>query len=188
MIFIRLSGCNLSCDFCDTEEKLTGEATVDEILDTLKAYELPYCRHVVITGGEPTIYDLRPLVAALRHDYSVHLETNGTNDLRTNLFSWVAVSPKTRRLWRPTMLIADEIKYLWSADPTADWAGLLWDVHTQYHINGRSFVMPLARNHEYDKQSAAGLIQENIDSAIEFCKQESTFSLCMQMHKVWGIP
>ncbi len=80
-VFIRTSGCNLRCWFCDTPYASwnpEGEfSEVDHILSQAKQYA---CRHVVITGGEPMIYPELPwLVASLRqHGMHVTIETAGT--------------------------------------------------------------------------------------------------------------
>ncbi len=111
-VFIRLSGCNLACDFCDTDHTAKQEMTVDEIkekaleLFPLHSYEAlrngilssAFC---VITGGEPTIHNLEPLTTALKScGFCIAVETNGTGNrqllqlLRGGFVDWVTVSPK----------------------------------------------------------------------------------------------
>lgn len=52
-------------------------------------------RHVVITGGEPCIYDLTPLTELFeQHGYGCQIETSGTHDIRCSAKTWVTVSPK----------------------------------------------------------------------------------------------
>ena len=75
--FIRLGACNLTCDFCDTEFNTWKGMTTEEIVSLL-----PKPKHVVITGGEPALQNLGPLVHALHSkDKYVSIETNGTRKI-----------------------------------------------------------------------------------------------------------
>jgi len=76
-VFIRLSRCNLSCTFCDTFFEDGEDKAVKEIIE--KVLSLSVGRFVVITGGEPLIQNICPLVAELdNHDYVVQVETSGS--------------------------------------------------------------------------------------------------------------
>lgn len=90
-VFVRLSGCNLQCDFCDTDHTRFTVLSTEEILAEVNRYNAPI---VVITGGEPSLFNLEPLVEALHGcQRRVHVETNGTNPLTANI-DWVTCSPK----------------------------------------------------------------------------------------------
>jgi 7-carboxy-7-deazaguanine synthase len=96
-IFVRLSGCNLKCSFCDTKKawRRGTERTVDEILAEVRrlqeALPTPW---VSITGGEPLVQDIGLLVARLRGDgFRIQLETNGTRPPAADV-DWISVSPK----------------------------------------------------------------------------------------------
>jgi len=82
-IFLRLTGCNLRCAYCDTRYAYSEGRTMEipEILDRLADYR---CRLVEITGGEPLYQTDTPrLVRALiAKRYTVLMETNGTYDIR----------------------------------------------------------------------------------------------------------
>jgi len=113
-IFVRLQGCPVGCAWCDTKHTWTTapehavpaklmlakvsdtpaytQMTVDDLLATLQTYA---ARHVVVTGGEPCLYDLVPLTSALLDcGYGVQIETSGTHDVRADNRAWVTVSPK----------------------------------------------------------------------------------------------
>ena len=108
-IFIRTSGCNLSCPWCDTKYAWSDanymDLTIDQILDYIN--RSPGIKHIVITGGEPTVQmdDLQQLVYQLK-EYGRHvtLETNGVEKPTDELFAkldLIMVSPKS-------LAVADE--------------------------------------------------------------------------------
>lgn len=86
--FIRLPGCNYACPFCDTD---FSKANV--VLDTDRQ---PMQKHVVITGGEPSIHPkITKLIHELRKaEHYVHVESNGTNVLKLIEADWITISPK----------------------------------------------------------------------------------------------
>jgi 7-carboxy-7-deazaguanine synthase len=122
-VFVRLQGCPVGCPWCDTkytwdaqpalrvslrtllDECSDGEkvaqgiwapAQVDELADIIRANrQFPNVRHVVITGGEPAMHDLRDFTALLHFmGYTTQLETSGTFEIKVDADTWVTVSPK----------------------------------------------------------------------------------------------
>ena len=89
--FIRFAGCNLRCSWCDTKNSWE-EGSMMAIAEIVALVHHPV---VIITGGEPTIHDLVPLVAALRELPKIQLmiETNGIEPVKAD-FDWVVCSPK----------------------------------------------------------------------------------------------
>ena len=83
-IFIRLTGCNLNCSYCDTKYALKKDAgtkmTIEEILKEIKKYN---CKNITITGGEPLFHNnINKLIDKLiKNNYKVNIETNGTIDI-----------------------------------------------------------------------------------------------------------
>ncbi|GIU02373.1 7-carboxy-7-deazaguanine synthase QueE [Shewanella algidipiscicola] len=137
-IFVRLQGCPVGCAWCDTKQ--TWETLAENRVDPelviqvdgeigrwaeLDAAQLLVqwqrkgftAKHVVITGGEPCIYDLRPLTQALSDQgYQCQIETSGTFDVQCDLRSWVTVSPKVNmkggyKVLEQALQRADEIKH-----------------------------------------------------------------------------
>jgi 7-carboxy-7-deazaguanine synthase len=99
-IFIRASGCNLRCTWCDTPYASWNpegpELSIPQILEQIAPYN---ARHVVITGGEPMMFrDLPDLISALkRRDYHITIETAGTlwqDNLPANAIDLASISPK----------------------------------------------------------------------------------------------
>jgi len=80
--FIRLTGCNLRCSYCDTKYAYNEgtSLTVNDIIDRISDYR---CFLVEITGGEPLIQDETPLLITnlINNGYKLLLETNGTIDI-----------------------------------------------------------------------------------------------------------
>lgn len=116
-IFIRLQGCPVGCPWCDTQhtwvvnpnqavslsELLTKQgaisdkwsATSAEDLVTLTQKKGWHAKHVVITGGEPAMYDLNELTTKLIDaDFSVQIETSGVFEIKADSRAWVTLSPK----------------------------------------------------------------------------------------------
>ena len=78
MIFIRLTGCNLRCRYCDTQYSYSEgeELSVDQVIDKVKQFKLKY---IEITGGEPLLQnEVYELMNNLVKSYNVVLETNGS--------------------------------------------------------------------------------------------------------------
>ncbi|BEG98560.1 7-carboxy-7-deazaguanine synthase QueE [Bacteroides sedimenti] len=90
-VFIRFSGCNLDCDFCDTEHQSGVMMSDKEIINEIIQYP---ARHVVLTGGEPSLHISHEFVDRLKKNgFFVQIETNGTRELPANI-DWITCSPK----------------------------------------------------------------------------------------------
>lgn len=137
-IFIRLQGCPVGCSWCDTkhtwekradretslgdilvktvESEAWGSADAATLIETI-ARQGWSARHVVITGGEPAIFDLRPLTEGLEaHGFQCQIETSGTHEVHCSAATWVTVSPKVNMRGGYDVLLqaltrADEIKH-----------------------------------------------------------------------------
>ena len=134
-VFVRLQGCEVGCAFCDTPHTWAMNARVIPILQMLdKVDDEESCsdmsvlelvrviatkhtaRHVVITGGEPCIYDLTELTNELiDRGYNVQIETSGTEPIKCHESVWVTLSPKFDMAGGKEVLVesfarADEVK------------------------------------------------------------------------------
>lgn len=101
-LFIRLSGCNLHCSFCDTKyATLYTEVSKTEVAKLIKRAHGKGVRNVVWTGGEPTLQlgDIKDVIAATEDLEITHaIETNGTKLFGMSPFDLVVVSPKEQEV------------------------------------------------------------------------------------------
>ncbi|MCJ7679800.1 MAG: 7-carboxy-7-deazaguanine synthase QueE [Candidatus Aminicenantes bacterium] len=96
-LFIRLSGCNLRCSFCDTQSAWEEgeEFSIEDILSAVDRVrkKLP-AEWICLTGGEPLTQNVRPLCETLKKKgYSIQVETNGTQPPVSSI-DWLTLSPK----------------------------------------------------------------------------------------------
>ena len=110
--FVRLSGCNLRCRFCDTDFDAFGELTMAEIVNEVQHHPAEW---VCITGGEALRQNIVPLCRALKDaGYHLHIETNGTVTPDPRLFGLIehwTVSPKRPEI-APGFERITELKYV----------------------------------------------------------------------------
>ena len=92
-VFVRFSGCNLHCEFCDTDHAHGTLLSFDDIVREVLQYPAPW---VVLTGGEPSLFINDDFVQRLKAatGKQIAIETNGTHPLPPSL-DWVTLSPKT---------------------------------------------------------------------------------------------
>jgi len=96
--FIRTGGCDVGCHWCDVKESWNENShpiiSVEEIVK--KSAGFSEC--VVVTGGEPLMWNMDPLTKALKKlDKKTHIETSGAYPL-TGVWDWVCLSPKKAKL------------------------------------------------------------------------------------------
>jgi len=111
MVFVRLSGCNLSCRFCDTKFHTKGDhVAIDEIVEHCLEYDIPW---VCLTGGEPTIQHIEPLIDQLKeHGFMIAIESNGTMPIPDGI-DHITASPKAGHDIEPSIRpMVNEWKYV----------------------------------------------------------------------------
>ena len=168
MVFLRFSGCNLKCPFCDTDHSGFQEMTADEIVaEVIKAGG--DCGRVCVTGGEPSLQLDADLVDALHESgFKLHIETNGTRVLPEGV-DWVTVSPKcdVEGLKGDGTVVleeADEIKIVFLGKDVEKWASF----PARWH-----FLQPCSC--------------ENTDETIDYIKRHPRWRLSLQTHKLMNI-
>ena len=169
-IFIRLHGCNLSCSFCDDALHKGDYKTYnfEQIFNEIKKYP---AKQIIITGGEPSIYDLNDFIDFLQNrGYFVCIESNGYKIENIKKANWITYSPKD---W--DNIIKDgwsELKFIVSKQ--SDLTKIV-SIESDKPI----FVQPL---NFFDKPD-----MENLDFCIELVKKYPHLKLSIQMHKFLGV-
>jgi organic radical activating enzyme len=169
-VFVRLAGCNLSCDFCDTDYSLKFFASVADVVQRVREIGGD-CPIVVLTGGEPLAQrETLMLIDALRRDgRRVHIESNGTIFTELSADVWLTVSPKERVDPRMAQR-ANEVK-------------LIVDVRVpEEHL-------PLYDGKPLILLQPEGNKARNVEIALAYAKAHpQRFRLSLQTHKLIGVP
>jgi radical SAM domain protein len=109
--FIRLGGCDVGCHWCDVKESWAAEAHLLVPVDTIVTDALAHSKTMIITGGEPLMWNLDLLTEKLRAAGArTHIETSGAHPL-SGTFDWICLSPK--KIKRPVADVlqkANELK------------------------------------------------------------------------------
>lgn len=173
-VFVRFSGCNLKCAFCDTDHQNGRHYTTEEVISEIQKYP---ARHIIFTGGEPTIQLSRDLVERLHAlGKFLHIETNGSirlsDDIENNI-DWITVSPKDAPI---KIQRIDELKALYHGEGQ-DMAAL--DSIRTTNPDCR-YLQPCDVN---NPQENSRILSETI----EYIKQNPRWRLSLQTHKIIGI-
>ncbi|MDE6125535.1 MAG: 7-carboxy-7-deazaguanine synthase QueE [Muribaculaceae bacterium] len=169
-VFVRLSGCNLRCPFCDTDHADGREMTAGEIVGAILAYP---SRHVVVTGGEPSLQLDEELVGALRGaGFFIQVETNGTRPLPDGI-DWVTCSPKGAPL---AIGRADELKLVFGGGD-----GMPLPSDFDGFDAAHRFLQPC-------DTGDAGRNAAVMAACVEYVKGDPRWRLSLQTHKLIDIP
>ena len=124
--FIRLAGCDVHCPWCDQKETWTTKKyprlSAPEILNLVNEANT---EHIIITGGEPLLYNLDELTQVLaKSGAKLHIETSGAHRF-SGYFDWVTFSPKTYLHPHPSIYDrVDELKVVVDTPKDLQWAEL----------------------------------------------------------------
>lgn len=179
MAFVRLAGCDVGCAACDTDYSVHERATPAEIVSRVEAVTPARARDrwVWLTGGEPTIHDLGPLLGALKDArFSVALATAGHRRFIPPV-DWLSVSPHD-----PERLMQ---KYGNEITLTVGLNGLDPDAFLAQHPDDTTdfmyrYVMPLWAGDRPDPTALA--------TCLDFLRRNPNWSMAQQAHKAWGMP
>ena len=168
-VFVRFSGCNLKCSFCDTLHDRFKEMSEEDIMQEVANYP---ASHVVITGGEPVLQLTASFVNRLHSaGKDVQIETNGTAPLPAGCsVDWVTCSPK----YRPVKLEhIDELKVVFTS------SGQDMSRYDRYS----AAVYCLQPCDVGDRKANARILKE----AISYCMAHPKWRLSLQTHKLINV-
>lgn len=174
--FIRLAGCDVGCHWCDVKDSWDASkhpiVRVEEIIEHAMRYS---AGTVVITGGEPLMYNLDYLTRSLKNiGKNCHLETSGAHKL-SGEWDWICLSPKKFKSPLPEIsLKADELKVIIYHQSDFKWA----ETYRQtVRPNCKLFLQP-----EWDRT------KEMLPLIIDYVKQKPEWEISLQTHKFMNIP
>ena len=174
--FLRLGGCDVGCVWCDVKESwpadLHPQVRVPEMVSRARLSGTP---RVVVTGGEPVMYDLAMLTQELqRAGLRAHLETSGAYPI-TGVWDWVCLSPKKFKNPHETAYSkANELKIIIFNKSDFGWAE---QESSKVSKDCKLFLQP-----EWSKE------KEMIPLIIDYVKQNPHWRISLQVHKYMNIP
>lgn len=171
-IFIRLSKCNLACNFCDTEFKSGTDMRLEEISDIISIYP---CQWIIWTGGEPTLQLTDEILIFFQNKgYKQAIESNGTNPI-SSLLDYIVCSPKSNyQRIREINPSVDEIRLPVKSGDKIPILEVL--PHARFYLLSPIF--------EEDPL----ITKKNISYCVEQIKQNPHWRLSIQIHKLINIP
>lgn len=174
--FIRLGGCDVGCHWCDVKE--SWDASVHPLTAADKIVEHA-CQHpaktVVVTGGEPLIYNMDYLTKELKaKGIQTFIETSGAYPL-SGEWDWICLSPKKFKAPRPDITsFADELKVIVFNKSDFKWAE---DYAKTVSASCKLYLQP-----EWSKA------KEITPLIIDYVKENPQWEVSLQSHKFMNIP
>lgn len=174
--FIRIGGCDVGCNWCDVKE--SWDACLHPMLKTddvvSRILQCP-AKAVVVTGGEPLLYDLAYLCGLLKKNgIKRYLETSGSEQLKGE-WDWICLSPKKHS--PPVPMIFQYINELKVVISTSD--DFLWAEENATHC-GPDCILSL--------QPEWSRINEILPVIIDYILTHPVWKTSLQAHKYMRIP
>lgn len=165
-VFVRFAGCNLKCDFCDTDFLSYTEMSEEDIVSAVLEYP---ANIVILTGGEPTLQLTSSLLQKLSDaKRQVHIETNGTKQLPEGPINWVTCSPKYATLHIQRI---DELKVVYQEQDMSQYDGIEAKVYS---------LQPCDTGNPTKNQ-------EILQKTINYILQHPKWKLSLQTHKIINV-
>ena len=173
--FIRLGGCDVGCVWCDVKDSWDADKhpklSVDFLLDEASKHPT---KLLIITGGEPAMYDLTKLTNKFKEaGYRIHIETSGAYPL-IGEFDWITFSPKKFKApLKEVAKVADELKIVVFNKSDLQWAE---DHQKLVSSDCKLFLQP-----EWDKREIAEKI------VFDYTLSHPNWFVSLQTHKYLGV-
>lgn len=163
-VFIRFSGCNLRCPFCDTDFAAYTEMSAEQIVaEAVRLFPVENERFCVLTGGEPSLQADEQLVRLLHAErFYIAMETNGTREVPSQI-EWVACSPKENS--KVTLDFASEVKVVYTGQDIETWRERI------------------AADYYYLQPCSC----QNTEQVVDYIQQHPWWRLSLQTHKMINI-
>ncbi len=174
--FVRLAGCDIGCVWCDVKESWDGELHPILGIDYLVSeIEKTTVNFVVITGGEPALYNLAPFIKKLKIlKIEVAIETSGCYELK-GIVDWYCFSPKKFKApCNEAYQLANELKIVINHRSDLAWA--------EKHAEKVKHSCKLYLQPEWSKSDSL------LPLIIEFVKSNNKWRISLQTHKFMHIP
>ncbi len=174
--FIRLGGCDVGCRWCDAKESWNPNIHPPVAVDIIVAHAVECAaKSIVITGGEPLMYELTPLTERLRSEgLEIFLETSGSHPM-SGVFDWVCLSPKMRKApLESAYQYADELKVVIERVEDIDWAV---ECAAKVRKGCRLYLQP-----EWSRS------EEIMPLLVDYVKGHPEWLISIQTHKYMRIP
>ena len=174
--FIRIAGCDVGCTWCDVKESWPVEQNQVVSIDSLVKNALHHKgRFIVLTGGEPTLYDLSTLTHKLKENgFEIAIETSGTNKI-TGQLDWICLSPKKfKPVLDENFELANELKIIVYNNHDLIWAN---ELSKKVKSSCKLYLQP-----EWDSS------EKMTPAFIDFIKANPQWILSLQTHKYLNIP
>jgi len=174
--FIRIGGCDVGCSWCDVKE--SWDASIHPIVEVDRVIERVIdidAKSVVITGGEPAMYNLIYLTQRLKeNNIETFLETSGAYQIY-GLWDWICLSPKKNILpLKENLLIANELKVIIKNEDDFGIAE-----------NNSQFINNKCLLYLQPEWSQRNIIIQKI---VDYILKNPKWVLSLQSHKYIGIP
>ena len=174
--FLRIGGCDVGCNFCDVKESWDKNrhplTEVDKMVEHILESQAD---SVVVTGGEPCLYNLDYLCKKLKkHNLLLHIETSGSEPL-SGVWDWICFSPKNKTIIFPEFYtLANELKMIIETEND-----FIWAEYNASKVNGSCICYLQPEWSKFEKITPV---------IVSYILKNPRWKISLQSHKYMKIP